>query len=170
MKGSGTTHVEGDAKAQYEWDRPRWLRNLTRKSNISSSPWILFSLVATHPIQVYDGMQEPWSSEYPDQVGCHSSWGVGCQVKLGGKQEERDVFQVILVGSADSLHIHVWIRHGSTWSSVLRGGKYLIIIKMKFQFGKYKTTGYFVFVTIFLNLCLAVRSDMSPILPSKILP
>ena len=108
MHDSGTTHVEGDGEACDEWERPRWLWNLhrdTSKSNLDSPSMNTYT---SHLVHIDYGMDKPQACEGPDQVCGHHSWWASCQIEVGGKQEQGDVFNVVLVGPAAPLHIGVW--------------------------------------------------------------
>ena len=124
MQGSGATHVEGDTQAQDEWQRPRWLWDLLIELLHKVPEY--HSFFAADLVQVDKCMYEPQSGEPPDQVGGHSSWRVGWQVKVGGQKEEGDVLKVVLMSSADTLNIGVSIGDSSPRGCILWVCKYLL--------------------------------------------
>ena len=168
MQGSGATHVEGDTQAQDEWQRPWWLWDLLIKLlHVVPEYYSFFCSWPGSSRQMYVWTSErwtPWSSWWPQQLKGWLTGKSGWPKRRGGcsrgrsgelcghaqhRSQHRRQFPQRLYPLG--LQIPVWNAHIFMWSNI----------------GKVKHIENF---TIFLNLCLAVRGPMSPILASRILP
>ena len=70
-------------------------------------------------------MHKSQAGKSPDQVGGHSSRGIGRQIEVSDQQKEGDVLEVILMGSTHTFNIRVGISDSSAGFRILHVCKYL---------------------------------------------